>query len=154
MNNIVATQCACFFLQSAKTNLNVEEVFFSIARDIKQRLSDSDTSRTEVSCPALVYLIFKRVTALPTNLFDELFSGLNCSRLQSRLVSPMQLLVVANLHRSQLAVAHERMGKDKIQCTKVCAALLKRKQVGKAIMVKKSMDSVVFFSSGICCSVY
>jgi hypothetical protein len=34
-------------LQSAKTNLNVEEVFFSIARDIKQRLADTD-SRTEV----------------------------------------------------------------------------------------------------------
>ncbi|KAL0390181.1 UNVERIFIED_CONTAM: Ras-related protein RABE1c, partial [Sesamum calycinum] len=32
-----------FFETSAKTNLNVEEVFFSIARDIKQRLSDSDT---------------------------------------------------------------------------------------------------------------
>ncbi|CAN1230888.1 Ras-related protein RABE1c, partial [Linum grandiflorum] len=32
--------------RSAKTNLNVEEVFFSIARDIKQRLSDTD-SRTE-----------------------------------------------------------------------------------------------------------
>ncbi|KAK8531994.1 hypothetical protein V6N13_131345 [Hibiscus sabdariffa] len=28
--------------RSAKTNLNVEEVFFSIARDIKQRLADSD----------------------------------------------------------------------------------------------------------------
>jgi len=34
-------------LQSAKTNLNVEEVFFSIARDIKQRLVDTD-SKTEV----------------------------------------------------------------------------------------------------------
>ncbi|KAK6137979.1 hypothetical protein DH2020_028277 [Rehmannia glutinosa] len=32
-----------FFETSAKTNLNVEEVFFSIARDIKQRLSDTDT---------------------------------------------------------------------------------------------------------------
>ncbi|RVW65923.1 Ras-related protein RABE1c [Vitis vinifera] len=32
--------------QSAKTNLNVEEVFFSIARDIKQRLADTD-SRAE-----------------------------------------------------------------------------------------------------------
>ncbi|EPS65216.1 hypothetical protein M569_09561, partial [Genlisea aurea] len=31
-----------FFETSAKTNLNVEEVFFSIARDIKQRLSDTD----------------------------------------------------------------------------------------------------------------
>lgn len=31
-----------FFETSAKTNLNVEEVFFSIARDIKQRLADTD----------------------------------------------------------------------------------------------------------------
>ncbi|RXI02302.1 hypothetical protein DVH24_026832 [Malus domestica] len=35
-----------FFETSAKTNLNVEEVFFSIARDIKQRLADTD-SRAE-----------------------------------------------------------------------------------------------------------
>ncbi|CAN1217007.1 Ras-related protein RABE1c [Linum perenne] len=35
-----------FFETSAKTNLNVEEVFFAIARDIKQRLADTD-SRTE-----------------------------------------------------------------------------------------------------------
>ncbi|KAG8494995.1 hypothetical protein CXB51_012768 [Gossypium anomalum] len=32
-----------FFETSAKTNLNVEEVFFSIARDIKQRLVDTDS---------------------------------------------------------------------------------------------------------------
>ncbi|KAK4798314.1 hypothetical protein SAY86_030640 [Trapa natans] len=31
-----------FFETSAKTNMNVEEVFFSIARDIKQRLSEAD----------------------------------------------------------------------------------------------------------------
>ncbi|GMH12305.1 hypothetical protein Nepgr_014146 [Nepenthes gracilis] len=31
------------FLKRAKTNLNVEEVFFSIAKDIKQRLADTDT---------------------------------------------------------------------------------------------------------------
>ncbi|KAL4189006.1 hypothetical protein AMTRI_Chr08g163340 [Amborella trichopoda] len=31
-----------FFETSAKTNLNVEQVFFSIARDIKQRLADTD----------------------------------------------------------------------------------------------------------------
>ncbi|KAJ8439908.1 hypothetical protein Cgig2_003974 [Carnegiea gigantea] len=31
-----------FFETSAKTNLNVEEVFFSIARDIKERLAGSD----------------------------------------------------------------------------------------------------------------
>ncbi|KAB1217919.1 Ras-related protein RABE1c [Morella rubra] len=33
-------------LQSAKTNMNVEEVFFSIARDIKQRLAEN-VSRVE-----------------------------------------------------------------------------------------------------------
>ncbi|KAK8478346.1 hypothetical protein V6N13_144552 [Hibiscus sabdariffa] len=32
-----------FFETSAKTNLNVEEVFFSMARDIKQRLVDTDS---------------------------------------------------------------------------------------------------------------
>nr|GMC61749.1 ras-related protein RABE1c-like [Ipomoea batatas] len=32
-----------FFETSAKTNMNVEEVFFSIARDIKHRLSESDS---------------------------------------------------------------------------------------------------------------
>jgi len=30
-------------LQSAKTNLNVENVFMSIAKDIKQRLTETDT---------------------------------------------------------------------------------------------------------------
>ncbi|RZC78689.1 hypothetical protein C5167_002900 [Papaver somniferum] len=35
-----------FFETSAKTNLNVEQVFFSIATDIKQRLAETDT-RTE-----------------------------------------------------------------------------------------------------------
>ncbi|XP_047171672.1 ras-related protein RABE1a [Vigna umbellata] len=37
-----------FFETSAKTNMNVDEVFFSIARDIKQRLADND-SKTEPS---------------------------------------------------------------------------------------------------------
>uniref|UniRef100_A0A2N9IHZ7 Uncharacterized protein n=1 Tax=Fagus sylvatica TaxID=28930 RepID=A0A2N9IHZ7_FAGSY len=32
-----------FFETSAKTNLNVEEVFFSIGRDIKRRLADTDS---------------------------------------------------------------------------------------------------------------
>ncbi|KAJ0547398.1 putative small GTP-binding protein [Helianthus anomalus] len=32
-----------FFETSAKTNLNVEQVFFSIATDIKQRLAETDT---------------------------------------------------------------------------------------------------------------
>ncbi|XP_059628173.1 ras-related protein RABE1a-like isoform X2 [Cornus florida] len=32
-----------FFETSAKTNMNVEEVFFSIARDIKKRLAETDS---------------------------------------------------------------------------------------------------------------
>ncbi|RID73946.1 hypothetical protein BRARA_B01064 [Brassica rapa] len=39
-----------FFETSARTNLNVEEVFFSLAKDIKQRLTDTD-SRAE---PAMI----------------------------------------------------------------------------------------------------
>ncbi|OVA18292.1 Small GTPase superfamily [Macleaya cordata] len=39
-----------FFETSAKTNLNVEQVFFSIATDIKQRLAETDT-RTEKKIP-------------------------------------------------------------------------------------------------------
>ena len=46
-------------LQSAKTNMNVEEVFFSIARDIKQRLAESDTRGSEVcTFPLLMTLYF------------------------------------------------------------------------------------------------
>ncbi|XP_073113264.1 ras-related protein RABE1c isoform X1 [Elaeis guineensis] len=36
-----------FFETSAKTNLNVEQVFFSIARDIKQRIAESDNKPEE-----------------------------------------------------------------------------------------------------------
>ncbi|GLT65071.1 hypothetical protein SLA2020_375230 [Shorea laevis] len=43
-----------FFETSAKTNLNVEEVFFSIARDVKQRLADTD-SMTELSTIKINY---------------------------------------------------------------------------------------------------
>ncbi|KAF4373474.1 hypothetical protein F8388_025168, partial [Cannabis sativa] len=43
-----------FFETSAKTNLNVEEVFFSIARDIKQRLADTD-SRVEVCAIGMLF---------------------------------------------------------------------------------------------------
>ncbi|KAH0896307.1 hypothetical protein HID58_045875, partial [Brassica napus] len=36
------------YVKSARTNLNVEEVFFSLAKDIKQRLTDTD-SRAELA---------------------------------------------------------------------------------------------------------
>ncbi|KAH8974385.1 hypothetical protein BDL97_01G099700 [Sphagnum fallax] len=36
-----------FFETSAKTNLNVENVFFTIARDIKNRVAESDSSHAE-----------------------------------------------------------------------------------------------------------
>ncbi|KAH9627107.1 hypothetical protein KSS87_009765 [Heliosperma pusillum] len=42
-----------FFETSARTNLNVEEVFFSIGRDIKQRLANSDT-RQEAQGPITI----------------------------------------------------------------------------------------------------
>lgn len=46
---VLTTACdLVFVIQSAKTNMNVEDVFFTIARDIKQRLAESD-SKPEVS---------------------------------------------------------------------------------------------------------
>ena len=46
------------FLQSAKTNHNVEEVFFSIARDIKQRLSETE-NKSEVNMEILFGMILR-----------------------------------------------------------------------------------------------
>lgn len=50
-----------YVLQSAKTNMNVEEVFFSIARDIKQRLAESDSRGAEVGffhSLSIVFILF------------------------------------------------------------------------------------------------
>jgi GTPase SAR1 family protein len=44
-------------IQSAKTNQNVEEVFFTIARDIKQRLTETVAAATEgttLACQVLI----------------------------------------------------------------------------------------------------
>lgn len=41
-------------MQSAKTNLNVNEVFFSIGKDIKQRLADRD-ARAKVRMNLRIY---------------------------------------------------------------------------------------------------
>lgn len=46
-SNNILTCSSYIFMQSAKTNMNVEEVFFSIAGDIKQRLAETD-ARAEV----------------------------------------------------------------------------------------------------------
>jgi GTPase SAR1 family protein len=37
-----------YYFQSAKTNQNVEQVFFTIARDIKQRLTETVAAAAEV----------------------------------------------------------------------------------------------------------
>ena len=49
----------CVF-QSAKTNLNVEQVFFSIARDIKQRLAETD-SKPEVQTTVHSYALHSTI---------------------------------------------------------------------------------------------
>jgi Ras-related protein Rab-8A len=59
-----------FFETSAKTNLNVEEVFFSIARDIKQRLADTD-SKSEV----LFWTFLLVILGLSCDFFDCLLFG-------------------------------------------------------------------------------
>ncbi|KAK8967187.1 Ras-related protein RABE1a [Platanthera guangdongensis] len=53
-----------FFETSAKTNLNVEHVFFSIARDIKQRLAESD-NKPEVCFLDPQILLTSLIDALP-----------------------------------------------------------------------------------------
>ncbi|WVZ62523.1 hypothetical protein U9M48_012262 [Paspalum notatum var. saurae] len=45
-----------FFETSAKTNLNVEQVFFSIARDIKQRLAETDSKPEVIVLSVLIDL--------------------------------------------------------------------------------------------------
>lgn len=46
-----------YALQSAKTNMNVEEVFFSIAKDIKQRLAETDSKAEVHKFPLFVMTI-------------------------------------------------------------------------------------------------
>jgi hypothetical protein len=45
-------------MQSAKTNQNVEQAFFTIARDIKHRLTETVTASTEVDNSHTSYAIF------------------------------------------------------------------------------------------------
>lgn len=91
--------------QSAKTNLNVEQVFFSIARDIKQRLADTD-SKAEVSW--IYFLIFA------VSKFQILYahSWRRCSRQHSRLINQKQELEVVKLPRNQLVVVHKNELKE------------------------------------------
>ena len=58
-------------LQSAKTNLNVEEVFFSIGKDIKQRLADTDT-RAEVRLYLRIIFILIHTLQLEYQTFKTL----------------------------------------------------------------------------------
>uniref|UniRef100_A0A2N9GY96 Uncharacterized protein n=1 Tax=Fagus sylvatica TaxID=28930 RepID=A0A2N9GY96_FAGSY len=59
-----------FFETSAKTNLNVEQVFFSIARDIKQRLADTD-SRAETRQLELAKLPKDQLAVALKNQFER-----------------------------------------------------------------------------------
>ncbi|KAL9266124.1 Ras-related protein [Drosera capensis] len=100
-----------FFETSAKTNLNVEEVFFSIARDIKQRLADTDNSR-----PELVYALFKR------GLYSTFAEGLCrvqmrqiCCSLHLRLTPGTRALDLAQLLRDQHAAVLKRPGHHQLE---------------------------------------
>ena len=61
-------------MQSAKTNLNVEQVFFSIARDIKQRLVDTDSRAEVFKLPALsqTILLEKKIRLLELEIIPIL----------------------------------------------------------------------------------
>jgi Ras-related protein Rab-8A len=60
-----------FFETSAKTNMNVEDVFFTIARDIKQRLAETDSKPEQNKKPD--------VKLLPVNDKQKPASGSCCS---------------------------------------------------------------------------
>ena len=51
---IILTNINLIRIQSAKTNQNVEQVFFTIARDIKQRLTETVAAATEVTTPGML----------------------------------------------------------------------------------------------------
>jgi hypothetical protein len=52
-------------MQSAKTNQNVEQAFFTIARDIKQRLTETVTASTEVYTRCIPFSHFSFWFQLP-----------------------------------------------------------------------------------------
>ena len=87
-------------LQSAKTNLNVEQVFFSIARDIKQRLAETD-SKPEVQIIVPVYIW----NSIATNDLSDI--SLLCRRKQSKLTSQTRV-PSKQLVSDPLAAAHKR----------------------------------------------
>ncbi|KAH0910747.1 hypothetical protein HID58_034068 [Brassica napus] len=69
---------------SAKTNLNVEEVFFLIAKDIKQRLTDTDSrAEDEKKCITGSFCDMLFISPLP-NLFHDVL-GTACSDGETRL---------------------------------------------------------------------
>lgn len=74
-------------MQSAKTNQNVEQVFFTIARDIKQRLTETVAAAAEVSILTPMHMFslsdwlpYKSVTP---NLFPN-YAAANYSDQQAR----------------------------------------------------------------------
>ncbi|CAK7325640.1 unnamed protein product [Dovyalis caffra] len=120
-----------FFETSAKTNLNVEEVFFSIARDIKQRISETDSRAEGNSFPPLSFF---------SNIDVFLLLPCGTSLKQSRLTNQTQQPVAAKLPKSQLAVVHK--GRIKIGWRgRLCKWHPLRCQINAGDVVLGAMDN-------------
>ncbi|RWW72113.1 hypothetical protein BHE74_00020136, partial [Ensete ventricosum] len=96
------THILFFCSLSAKTNLNVEQVFFSIARDIKQRLAETD-SKPEVR-------ILCVCGANPVFYVWSLISWFGCRIEQSRLTNQTRQLLRVLQHRDQRVVGLSDQG--------------------------------------------
>ena len=98
-------------LQSAKTNLNVEEVFFSIGKDIKQRLADTD-ARAEVRL--YLRIIFILILIIHTLQLEyqtfKTLSGLFCSHKQSESTNPTKVQGHLKLLRNQHVAVRRESG--------------------------------------------
>lgn len=89
------------YTQSAKTNQNVEEVFFSIAKDIKQRLANSDSKDTVWKSHEIFFLTIHELE-FEVHI-DPVILG--CSLLQLRLINLTNPAKLVRLLKDLLAAA-------------------------------------------------